>query len=175
MKEFFGIDVTLDKNSEILNCQEFLSRQPSAAHTAALDSAAAALDKLSNKAKLPKVFRIVYTVVSFLAFCLVLGIIRSLGRVSITQTMENAAPLVYLTGILLLIWAIMSLWKHRRNQKVTSTEEFLGAARRVETAAAACLTAMGVPENAPKVDVMSCRYTVKKGKIKYLSVGTAAR
>lgn len=175
MKEFFGIDITLDKNSEALNCQGFLSRQPSATHVSALDSAAAALEELNTKANLPKGFQILYTVVYFVALCLVFGIIRSLGKVTIVQAYENAAPLFYLTGVMLLLWAAMAAWKSSRSKKVTSTEEFEAAARRVESAAAACLTAMDIPQNAPRADILSCRYTVKNGKVKYVASGANAR
>lgn len=175
MKEFFGIDVTRDKNSEVLNCQGFLSRQPSPAHISALESAAAALEGLNTKAKLPKVFQIIYTAVYFLSLCFIIGIIRSLGKVTIQEAFENAPGLIYVTAFFLILWAVMAAWKHSRSRKITSTEEFEAAARRVETTAAACLSAMGIPEKAPSVDVLSCKYTVKNGKVKYVSAGTTAR
>lgn len=175
MKEFFGIDVTRDKNSETLNCQSFLSRQPSPAHISALESAAAALEGLNTKAKLPKVFLIFYYIVYIGTFTILIGLLRGLGKVTIQQAYANAPWLFYLAAGFLVAWAVMALWKNRRASGVTSGEEFQAAVRRAEAAAESCLATMAIPDNAPKVDVMSCRYTEKNGKVKYMTAGVNAR
>lgn len=175
MKEFFGIDITLDKNSETLNCETFLARQPSPAHTAALDSAAAALDGLNTKAGMPRAFQILYYIVYFFSVAMVIGLIRGIGNVGFATAYHNAPSLFYVAGGFLVLWAVMAVWKNGRKKKVTSTEEFDAAARRAESAAAACAAAMAVPEKAPRVDVLTCKYTVKNGKVKYVTVGVNAR
>lgn len=173
MKEFFGIDITQDKNSETLNCEGFLNRRPSPAHIAALDSAGSALEGLQKKAGMPMIFQILYSVVYLGAISIVIGLLRGVGNVGFATAYQNAGFLFYLAAVFLVLWAVMAVWKHGRSKKVTSTEEFEAAARRAEAAAAACQSAMEIPENAPKVDVLSCRYTVKNGKVKYVPAGTA--
>lgn len=175
MKEFFGIDLTQDKHSEKLNCAVFLSRSPSAAHISALNSAVDALGQQNGKANLPKAFQIVYYVVYLGAVAMVIGLLRGMGNVGLATAYHNAPAVFYLTAVFLVLWAAMAYWKHRRSKKVTSTEEFEAACRRAEAAAKSCQTAMGIPENAPKADVMSCKYTVKNGKVKYVSAGVNAR
>ena len=171
MKEFFGIDITENSLNDRPNSYAFLSRQPSPAHLSALQSAAAAVDGFQKKARLPMVFLVIYYIVYFGAVSVVIGLIRGMGNVGFAKAYENAPWVFYLGGIFLVLWGIMTLWKNRRSKQVTSGEDFQSAARRAETAAASCFASMGVPENAPRMDVLSCRYSVKNGKTKIATHG----
>ena len=171
MKAFFGIEITENPQNNRSNSYDFLSRQPSPAHLSALHSAEAAMDGFQKKARLPLVFLVIYYIVYFGAVSVTVGLIRGLSSAGFDKAFTNAPWVFYLCGIFLVLWGVMTLWKNRRSKQVTSGEDYQATARRAEIAAAACFTSMGVPENAPKMDVLSCRYSVKNGKIKIVSTG----
>lgn len=171
MKEFFGIDVTQSATNEVFNCQPFLKQQVPPAQAAALDAAAKDLETQGKKAELPVVFRILYLVVLFGVVSVVGGLVRGIGNVGIYKAYENAPWIFYLAGGLIVALVVMLLWKRSRSQKAVSGDDFRDATRRHAAEVAACYGALGVPQNAPTVDVMGCKYRIKNGKTKLVTSG----
>ena len=56
MKPFLGIDVTIDKNNELINGKEFLTQETSSALSRSLETSSEKADETERKAKLPLVF-----------------------------------------------------------------------------------------------------------------------
>lgn len=171
MKEFFGIDVTQSDKNEVFNCHPFLTQQVPQAQAAALEAAAKDLEARSKKAELPVVFRILYLVLLFGVVSVVSGLVRGIGNVGVHKAYENAPWIFYLAGGLIVALIMLSLWKHNRSRKAVSGDDFRDATRRHAAAVAACYSALGVPQNAPTVDVMGCKYRVKNGKTKLVTNG----
>lgn len=173
MKEFFGIDLTTDKKNETLNCAAFLAQKTPGPQVAALEKAAAQMQDLGKQAQLPPFFNAVKYILYIATLLLIGGMLRGIGDVGLEQAWENAPWLFWLLGILAALWAVLALWARSRSGKVVSSEDYQVANHRSEMALQACYTALGVPANAPAVDVMLARYKIKNGKMRIVTTGTA--
>lgn len=168
MKPFFGIDITENKKSEIVNGDEFLVKKPSEEKTAALSAHLEKAVGLVQKSKLPLPLRIAQGVCGLVGFVMAIGILRAMvgeDSVSLSEAYTNAPWLFWLTGAMLVTFSIL-LFIGKKKEKETMEE---GGADKVSVDLDAVVQSiyreLGVPENAAEVDVLSYCYVEKEGKI----------
>lgn len=171
MKPIWAINLTENKKNEEMNGQEFLAATPSAALTQALNRSEEKADATTEKAKLPFAFRLVQNICGLLGGICVVGLLRGMREVTVTQAYENAPWIFWVGGACLAVYGILKLIGMQKEKTVMSTEESAQTFSNLEGVANAVYAELAVPQNAREVDVFTFYYKEKDGKIKVCEKG----
>ena len=165
MKIFFGTDLTLDKNNDRMDGEDFIVERLPEWQETALENSAAVLDGLQAKAKLPPPLRILYYVCGFAAIILFVSIFRALTEVPLQQAYANAPVLFWIVPVTAAVWGALALVARQRKQKIEQSDEAKTALQKSEALMKECYETLGVPKGAADMDVLCSQYRVKDGKI----------
>lgn len=171
MKPFHGIDLTTDKHNDKPGGDVFLAAAPSAAMKSAFENSTRKAEDTMKQSKLPLPLRIVQGICGFTGAMVVIGILRGLGSVTITQAYENAAVLFWIGGGCLLVWGILKLLSTRKANTVLSTEESTHTLSTLDSVCDAIYKELSVPDNAREVDLLTFYYKMKGDEIKVCEKG----
>lgn len=167
MIPFLGINLTQNKKNEQINGRELIvATVKQAADTEELQEKAEALEQ---KSQLPLVWRIAKMITGLGAAILGIAILRASVEVGLDQAYANAAWLIWLGAACIIAYIILSVWSKKRYKKVADSDEVLLLEAQVEAQEDAAYEELGVPENAPRVDVFGFRYVDKDGKVRVKS------
>lgn len=171
MKPFLGINLTENKKNEQPNGNCFLIARPSAATAQAFENSSKKAEAAIEKSRLSLPLRIVQNICGVGGAIVVIGILRSLGNVTITEAYRNAPGLFWAGGVCLLIWAILKLIGTRKEKAVLGTDESAHALSSLEHICTAVYADLSVPANAREVDLFSFYYKLKGEEIKVCEKG----
>lgn len=168
MKPFLGIDVTTDKNNELINGKEFLTQETSSALSRSLETSSEKADETERKAKLPLVFRILQYICGVAALLISIGISRALTRSDITfaDSYQNAPILFWAAGVCAVVWLILWIWSKQKSKTVMETDESEQTFSNLDGVVDAIYKELSVPEDAKTVDVLSFFYKTVNEEIK---------
>ena len=168
MKPFLCIDVSADKNNEVVNGEELIAVRPSEMLSGALEGAARNAGETMERAQLPTVLRVLQWICGMAAALIVVGIAKAFGRESLTlaQAYTNAPALFWIGGVCLVAWAILRFAASRKNKTVMESDEGSYSMAKLDSVVNTVMGELGVPGDAMDVDVLTFRYTVKNGEIK---------
>ncbi len=172
MKIFFGTDLTLDKNNDRMDGEDFIVERLPEWQEKALENSADVLDELQKKAKLPPLLRTLYHACGFAAIVLGVSIFRALTEIPLKTAYANAPVLFWLVPIAAAIWGGLAFVAHRHKQSVEQSEEAKIALQKSEALMQKCYDTLGVPKDAADVDVLCGQYRVKDGKIVHKSIAS---
>lgn len=167
MKPFLGIDITQDKNNEQFNGEEFLVAKTSQAQSQALEQASMNSVELLNKATTPMWYTILMIV------CVMLGSSGILGMVSFASEEDDIGFLdvyaklpwlFWLSLAFIAVFAVMSIFAKRKVNDVLESNESEHVSSQLDTIAKNIYAELGVPANAPEVDILSFSYKLKNGE-----------
>lgn len=167
MKPFLGIDHTTDKKNETPNGAEFLADKPSQMMSNAIERSAENALELFEQARLPLPLRIVQWV------CGIVGAVIPLSAIGVliegemdAQQIWNDAGAVFLVVTLacLAVWACLTVASFKKTKGALESEEGDQLFSRMDVLATTVYAQMGVPEDAPTVDVLSFCYKMKDGE-----------
>ncbi len=170
MKPLFGIDCTENKKNEVLNLEQFLVQKTTSAMEETLQSTVTEAEEYLEQSKLPAVLRGAQWLCGAGTLLVATGILKALAKFdgpSIAQAYENAGYLFWIAGGCLVVWAILKLMSIRKMKALDEHEETSVLVSKSEGIQQAIYRELGVPANAPDVDVLVCRYKVKDGNVKY--------
>lgn len=174
MKPFLGIDLTNDKHNTQPNGAEFLIRQPSPVLAQALESSNDQADQTLQSAKLPLIVRIFQGICGLAAAMMAVGLLRAMtgtDAVTIGQAYDNA-PWVFWVGFGgLLIWGVLQLIASRKEKAVLNSDENEQMFEDLAELQNRVLDDLGVPQNAPEVDLLSFYYKEKGDGFKVCEKG----
>lgn len=171
MKPFYGIDRTTLKKSTYHEGDCFIAASASDLTREGYERTRKAAADCVEQAKLPVVLRGIRTVCSWGFALIFIGILRSLGEVTLAEGYENAPGLYWIMGICALIWGVLTLLSRRKSSTVTGTEEFSRAMRRLDGEIERLRRELEVPAGAKSVDVVQLTYRWKDGKLKINTQG----
>lgn len=171
MKPFLGIDLTTDKKNDRPNGTEFLVAQPSAAVRQAYDKSLQQAQDTRKQSKLPLPLRIVQSICCCLGLAFLVGIMKGMGTVTIQEAYANAPWIFWITGGVLLIWAVLAIAGALKSKSVLETEENVQTLGHLEQMSNVILAELGVPANATTVDILTFFYKMKNGKPKVTEKG----
>lgn len=119
-----------------------------------------------EKAQLPGWLGLVKTA-ALLGFAVVLlTAFKNLGELSISEMYGNA-PVVFIVGaVCLAVWFVLFLYERAKLKKVDETGAFERIGSRAAELKARAENELGIPHNAPEVDIMTFIYTEKDGERK---------
>lgn len=167
MKPFYGIDLTQNKKNEIANGEEFLVAEPSDAMAQALENSAEGLDTTIEKARAPMAMRVAQWIGGAVGTFSVIVIIRLIGKgVTLGEIFRNQPWLLLGAGVGLALWSVLKFMGNKRERRVFESDEGTQSVSRLQTTVSSVFREMGVPEDAPEVDVLSFYYKEKEGEIK---------
>ena len=164
MKPIFCIDITNDKKNETVNGGEFIVASVSSETSQTYDKKRDDVMEIISKSQHPLWLRIVEYVSGFAAFACVVGIIRSIGNVTLAQAYKNAPGIFWVGGICAVLWAVLFISSKIRKNKVESSPEATALKEHIDKDVKMIFDELGVPENAEDVDVMTFSYIIKNGK-----------
>lgn len=163
MKPILGIDITFDKKSDTITGEEFITKTVSKQKAGNLSESAEELDSVISEAKLPTWLSILKALCGIYAAIVLVGILRNVFEISFAQMLENAAWLIYSGAASGIIWISLVLYERNKAERVMTDR---GAERLVEELEADVLAAyeeLGVPEDAPDVDILCFKYKMVNG------------
>ncbi len=164
MNIYLSSDITGGKKSAELHARELVVRSVPEAHAHALEQAEDRSDAAENRGKLPLGLRIVQYVAAFCTLIPVIGVLRS--EASLEQAYHNAPWLFYILAVAAPIWGVLALWAWLKKRKNDAKEETIAAGSRLNSLHETSFALLGVPVDAPAVDVLMGRYKHKDGEVK---------
>ncbi len=169
MKPFIGIDITEKKNNEEINGKEFVVQTTSPVLLEAYNKASEEIDGFCKKVIMPLPVRIVYGALGFVAMVVTAGIGKAIVKnddISFIDAYRNA-PVMFWIGIAawILFWVI-SVFYNRKGKAMAKSDEFNHAQAKTLSLVNSIYTELGVPAQAPFVDILSFQYKIKDGKLK---------
>ncbi len=169
MKPFIGIDVTENKNNGEINGKEFVVQTVSPAMLEAYNKANEELAGFGKKAAMSLPVKIVYGVSGAVAMIVTGGFGKAIVNNDDFNFIDayNNAPVLFWVGVAAwaLFWVI-SIFYNRKGKTVANSDEFNHAQSKVQSIANSIYAELGVPAQAPFVDILSFQYKIKEGKLK---------
>ena len=169
MKPFLGIDITTNRKNERLNGNEFLILRPSEILSLTVATTTEQKDVIIQKSKMPLLLRIIKSICLFLAFICVSALLRA--RVSLAEAYHNAPWVFWLLPICVILFVLLTICEKVKSHQVLDTDENQHALATHDRVMKDILAELAVPDNAKNVDVLSCYYTERNGKIKAIEKG----
>lgn len=175
MKPFMGIDFTYDKTNDDTNGDELLMDVPDPeCVTPYLEACTKAYDT-TKRAKLPAFFQGLQWLSGVAGLIFSAAIVKAMldfNTWNLPLLLQTNLVLFWVTGISLALWCILKLTGYLKEKIVMGKKENIGLFGSLESLADNIYESMGVPEDAPEVDILSFHYTAKAGKIKVHDNGT---
>lgn len=165
MKPIFCIDVTLDKDNECSNGDEFLRKSISKEDAQRFTDSFASVTDTIEKTKLPVVFRILKWVLGFYALIVAMVIARTLDTLSLAE-MYGKAKFFMLSGVVSgILWLVIFLVGRAKEKIVLQEEQVDEKLEKMQERVDELYASLGVPSDALSVDILMFSYKVKDGEI----------
>ena len=166
MKPLFCIDVTLDKNNEIVNGSEFITRTASKEKIEEYENKQEELEQTVEKSKLPLLLRIIKNLCGLFSL-MVLAVSVKAGF----ETALKNAPILVMSGALCgILWIILHFVSKAKEKKVLKEENAEQQSKEIDEDFKNIHNELNVPDDAAEIDVLLFKYKMKNGKINpYLS------
>ena len=160
------IDTTLDENNETLNGEEFIVETIPEKLMTAFDVAQEKSEETIEKTKLPLPLRIIEYVTGFLAL-ISLGVFARLldEEIPFKEAVKENTTFLLVAVLSGLIWLALVLVSKTKEKIVMQEQDFDGKAEVLDDQIKIMYDALGVPADAPSVDILTFAYTEKDGEI----------
>ena len=167
MKPVFGIDVTKDKRSEILNGTEFITKTVSKQHSEALEDKKEGLEQTLEKSRFTVWLNIVKYICGIFALIVITSIVRALDENELSKIIFENAPILTLSGLSCgVIWLILQIISKKKEKKVLEEEDAEQQIDNIDKNIKNNYTELGVPQDAPSTDILFFRYKVKNEEVR---------
>ncbi len=160
MKPLFCFDITEDKNNNILNGSEFITRTAPKQEVEAYENKQNELEKTIEKSQIPTWLLKARLCIGFGFLLLVFLCVKTF--ISTREVLLRAAIGGAIAGIL---WLILHFALRAKRTKVEREESPMLQLEKIEADFKKIHSEMGVPEDAEKVDILIFKYKTKNGEI----------
>lgn len=164
MKHFLGIDVTLDKENEKFDGDEFIIQKPSAYLAQQLQENSEEFFESLEKAKLPLFLRILQWVCGLGALiggCALVRVVAEDEEATFGLVYQNAPWIFWLLAAMAIIWLALYLCAHRKFKQTMENPEQEAKDAENNALYAAIQRELGVPMDAGEAEVLSFHYKMK--------------
>ena len=164
MKNVFGIlyDSKHKDKAATYDGACFIEKEIQSDGQEAIDEIQAQQNMHEKKMSLPLPLSIVRLLAGFVAMIMVVGILRA--DVSVSEAFKNAPWAFYSAAISGVIFGILQAYEYFKKKKHTKSEEFQEFVNDSEEAVQLAKQQLGIPSNAPMIDVFVYVYKLKNGK-----------
>ncbi|MBP3307933.1 MAG: hypothetical protein J6L90_00670 [Clostridia bacterium] len=167
MKPLFCIDVTLDKNNEIVNGSEFITRTASKEKIEEYENKQEELEQTVEKSKLPLLLRIIKNLCGLFS----LMVLAASVKAGFETALKNA-PILVMSGALCgILWIILHFVSKAKEKKVLKEENAEQQSKEIDEDFKNIHNELNVPDDAAEIDVLLFKYKRKNGKINPYSSG----
>ena len=162
-KNVFGLKYVKGNDNTPYDGEVFVSQRIDAGREAELDSLSEDSAKHLKKLMLP----IPLMIVKYICFGLglLIGVEILCAEVGIKAAYQNAPYLFYIAPALLVIAAVLQIVEVVRRKQMLGSEEYNEHVEDMDEAAKRSIEELGIPEDAPSLDVLAMIYKEKKDKI----------
>lgn len=162
MKNVFGILYNAKLKSQLTEYDGacFIEKQIHSDGQEAIDDINTQQGLHEKKMSLPIPLSIIRLLAGFVAMVTVVGILRA--DVSVSEAFKNAPWAFYSAAISGIVFGILQAYEIFKKKKHTNSEEFKEFVNESETAIDLAKQQLGIPRNAPKVDIFVYVYKLKK-------------
>lgn len=157
----FCIDITLDKNNEVFNGSEFITRTASSKKIEEIENKQENLEQAIHNTKLPLALR----VIQFVCGCFSLLILAASIIGGLETSFQNSPLLVIGAVPLGIVWLALHVFSKKREKRVIKEENIERQTNEIDEDVEAIQNELGVPKNAVEVDLLFFHYKVKNEKI----------
>ncbi len=166
MKNVFGVLCEKGKEARRYDGERFVVRKADAGFKEKLESFVDEALDVEAKAGLPPVLNIIKWLAGAAFLLVIAAVVRGFGEVSIAQMFKNAPVLFCCGGAGAVVWLILFALEKVKYKKIDNTgaiDEINNKALNIELQ---CEEELGIPHDAPRVDIFSFEYKEKNGKDK---------
>lgn len=163
MKEFFAVDLHTGTSES----EKLVSKVLSEKTTKEQVDFSNKIKEYEKKATLPTWLVVVRVVVFILAVLFFMAFFANLTQVEDGGKIPSQSWIVFVFAIICLIAScLVTIIKKRRAKKVATSQEYTDCIKGGEELYKRSLNELGIPQDAPSVDVFITVYTTKSGKVK---------
>lgn len=170
MKPFIGINITENKKNDEINGKEFIVQTASYEMLEAYNKATDDLESFCKKAKLPKWYQILHRLAGMIAVGATAGFTRTVlnngGSEAVPVIYEHAAWVIWLGIACWIAFGLMTYFGRKRIKEIEASDEYNRVKTKTESLSNTVYAELGVPPQAPFVDVLNFQYKIKDGNIK---------
>lgn len=164
MKYLLCNDVTLDKNNEIPNGQEFLTAELQQAQQDELERREKEAEKAERRGALPKWLDVVRYLLLVAGLIGAVGLFRAIADgVSPVQAYRNAPAVIWGTVLGLLIGGALTVYKKLQSKTAEKSEASVAAQSRLQSCRQSADACLRIPAEAERMDVLLFSYRMKNG------------
>ena len=167
MRPFAGIDITENRKNEQPDLGNFITATASSSSRTALERTSDAAEAVIDDSKLPLPLRVLRVICGFAGGIIAVSIINVWAEddtSSLIQVCQSVSWLFWLGAGCLVVWAVLKVLGIVRERNVLSDEEKTRSFTRLDTAMDAVYRELGVPDDAPAVDILVLTYKQKDGQ-----------
>ena len=167
MRPFAGIDLTKNKKNDAPDVDKFITATASGGQRAALEKSRESAEEIVQYVELPLPLRVIRFICGFLGATIMVSMLDvwfDEDSISPSQAYHNVPWLFWLGIGCLAIWISLKILGKIREKKVLSDEEKTYTLSQVDTAMETVYTQLGVPKDAPAVDILIMTYKRKNGE-----------
>lgn len=170
MKLFFGHDITNNENKFYEN--DFAILQASDYLTSSLNVWGDKVNELNKLSNPPIVLRVLHYLLSTIWIIVFASILkaRTKSELTLVQMFENAPWIFLIAAISFILSLILAFYLRNKAKKITESEEYRYTLNQFEEISFQIFDELGVPKDAPFVDVLSFKYKLTNGKINQTSM-----
>ena len=170
MKPFIGIDITENKKNDKINGKEFVVQETSKALYEAYDKATDEVGVFHKKAAMPLWFRIIHKIIGVGALIVSTSIVKIVlnkdGIETFVKVLKEMPWFVLLGVVCWAIFGVMTIIGRKKIKTVAESDEYNHTQSKAESLSNSVYAELGVPPQAPFVDILSFQYKIKDGKLK---------
>ncbi len=166
MKPIFCTDLTVDKNNQTINGEEFVSSVVDPKKREKLDQLAEDLEAAMEKTNVPSWMVLVRSISGWMALFMGLGIMRAVSDSGINSIFSsNTISSTLLCLLAAGAWFYLTKRTRDMQKNAANSPEIKEKSNALECEMIMLQNSMGVPTNAKHADVIVFPYTVVDGKI----------
>ncbi len=170
MKPFIGIDITDNKNNEEANGKEFIVQETSKSLYEAYAKATDEIGGFHKKATMPLWFRIIHRLIGIGALIVSTSIVKIVlnndGMETFVKVLKEMPWFVLIGVVCWIIFGVMAFFGRKKIKEIAESDEYNHSQSKAESLSNTIYAELGVPAEAPFVDVLSFQYKIKDGQIK---------
>lgn len=160
---FFSVNVDkIDDADFEPDCVAFRTRVVPAEQRVSLEQTAEDLESITRKGSLPTSLEIIKDICLWACMVIMVGLMRREG--SLIQTCKDDPGFFFAAVLFFAVWLSLKIYARVRRRRIEAQYPAEYADDALRGVVAASLEVLGIPENAPEVDVLSEGYALKKGK-----------
>ncbi len=170
MKPFVGVDITENKKNTEFNGKEFVVQTTTPTMLEAYNNATEDIGDFCKKAKLPLPFQLCHKLIGIVALIISTSLVKVVlnndGLKTFVKIYQNS-PWVILLGVACWIaFGLMTYFGRKKMKAISESEEYNHVKTKTESLSNTIYAELGVPPQAPFVDILSFKYKIKDGEIK---------